>query len=60
MTYEQWINEHKEKHKRIMERLTHLSDSEVIEYFDFENMRKVEPDFCILYKEKKNVTRWNS
>jgi Zn-finger protein len=53
MTYEQWIEQHKAKHHIIMEKLTHLSDSEVIEYFDFENMRRCEPDFCLLYGENK-------
>jgi len=53
MTYEQWIEQHKAKHRSILEKLTNLRDSEVIEYFDFENMCKFEPDFCLLYAENK-------
>ena len=34
-----------------MEKLQHLSDEEVIEYFRFENMVKNEPDFCPLYAQ---------
>lgn len=36
-----------------MEKLTHLSDAEVIEYFRFENMVVNETDFCPLYAENK-------
>jgi len=36
-----------------MQKLTHLSDHEVILYFRFENMVKREPDFCPLYREEK-------
>ncbi len=53
MTYSEWFNEHANKHAKILEKLTHLSDDEVIEYFVFENMVEKEPDFCVLYKENK-------
>ena len=36
-----------------MQKLTKLSDDEVITYFKFENMVQKEPDFCPLYKENK-------
>ncbi|MBV5348753.1 hypothetical protein JZU61_03745, partial [bacterium] len=36
-----------------MEKLTDLSESEVIEYFRFENMVVNEPKFCLLYAENK-------
>jgi len=36
-----------------MDKLTHLSDEEVIAYFRFENMVEKEPDFCPLYKDRK-------
>lgn len=36
-----------------MDKLTHLSDDEVIEYFRFENMVEKESDFCPLYAEHK-------
>jgi len=51
MSYSSWFQAHGEKHKAIMDRLTHLSDEEVITYFRFENMVEKEPDFCPLYKK---------
>jgi hypothetical protein len=36
-----------------MDRLTELSDDDVIAYFRFDNMVVNEPDFCPLYKENK-------
>ena len=53
MSYISWYQEHGEKHKVIMNKLTHLSADEVIAYFRFENMLEKEPDFCPLYKENK-------
>jgi Zn-finger protein len=50
MTYQDWVDAQAIIHKEVMSRLTHLKDDEVIEYFDFENMVKNEPDFCPLYK----------
>lgn len=53
MSYLSWFEQHAQKHATIMQKLEHLSDEEVIEYFRFENMVKNEPGFCPLYKEKK-------
>ena len=53
MSYEKWFQSHGKKHKEIMQKLTKLSDNEVIAYFRFENMVQKEPDFCPLYKENK-------
>lgn len=53
MGYEEWFEDHASKHKKLMKKLKHLSDDEVIEYFDFDNMVKNEPDFCPLYKDNK-------
>ena len=53
MSYINWFQTHGEKHKAIMDKLTQLSDDEVIEYFRFENMLEKEPDFCPLYKDNK-------
>lgn len=50
MTYEEWIESHAIKHKKLLEKLSHLSDDELIEYFDFDNMVQNEPDFCPLYE----------
>lgn len=53
MSYEKWFQTHGNKHKKIMQKLSKLSDDEVIAYFRFENMVQKEPDFCPLYKENK-------
>ena len=53
MRYKDWFEAHGRKHAAIMQKLTHLSDDEVIAYFRFENMRIKEPDFCPLYAENK-------
>ncbi len=53
MSYKDWFEAHGRKHAAIMQKLTHLSDDEVIAYFRFENMRINEPDFCPLYAENK-------
>lgn len=53
MSYELWFQEHGEKHKKIIERLSHLSDDELIEYFRFDNMVQKEPNFCPLYQENR-------
>ena len=53
MSYKKWFDEHAQKHKAIMEKLTALSDHEVIEYFRFENMVIKEPAFCPLYADNK-------
>ena len=53
MSYSSWFQTHGNKHKAIMEKLTNLSDDEVIAYFRFDNMVQNEPEFCPLYKENK-------
>jgi len=53
MSYEDWIEEHSIKHEKLMAKLSHLSDDEIIAYFDFDNMVKNEPNFCTLYKDNK-------
>lgn len=49
MTYLSWHEEHSKKHKKIVDKLSHLSDDELIEYFDFDNMVQKESNFCLLY-----------
>jgi hypothetical protein len=49
MTYAEWFEEHAKKHAKIVNELQHLSDNEVIDYFDFDNMKIKHPDFCPLY-----------
>ncbi|RUM73656.1 MAG: hypothetical protein DSZ11_05415 [Sulfurovum sp.] len=53
MSYSSWFKAHGNKHKEIVDRLKHLNDDELIEYFRFDNMVKKEPDFCPLYKDNK-------
>ena len=53
MSYNQWFQEHAAKHRAIMDKLTHLSDQEIIEYFRFENMVVQESTFCPLYADNK-------
>ncbi len=53
MTYLKWFEAHANKHKAIMDRLTELSNSEVIEYFSYKNMKEKHVDFCPLYAENK-------
>ncbi|MEA2050071.1 MAG: hypothetical protein U9O56_05020 [Campylobacterota bacterium] len=51
MSYKSWHKQHAIKHKKIMDKLAHLKDAEIIDYFKYENMIKNEPDFCPLYKD---------
>ena len=56
MGYTEWFEKHANKHKKIVEKLLQegLGKEQIIEYFDFENMKKEEFDFCPLYaKDKK-------
>jgi hypothetical protein len=52
VTYETWFEAHASKHESLTKKLVDagLSRDEIIAYFDFENMRLHEPDFCELYK----------
>lgn len=53
MSYKTWFENHAKKHKNIINKLTHLTDDEIIKYFQYDNMVKNEIDFCILYKDNK-------
>lgn len=53
MSYQSWHENHAKKHQKIIEKLSHLSNDEIVEYFNFSNMVQAEPDFCPLYKENK-------
>lgn len=55
MTYQEWYDDFANKHKRIVEKLLAkgFDKKQIIEYFDFENMVEAEPNFCLLYQEKK-------
>ena len=53
MSYKSWFEEHAQKHKNIINKINHLSDDEIITYFEYKNMIQKEPDFCPLYKDNK-------
>ena len=53
MSYSSWFQAHGEKHKKIIDKIGHLSDEEIIDYFYFDNMVKNETDFCPLYADNK-------
>ena len=55
MGYSRWFNEHATKHKNIVDKLVEkeFNKEKIIEYFEFSNMVKNEPDFCRLYKDNK-------
>ena len=55
MGYSSWFNKHADKHKKIVDKLVSqgYTKEQIIEYFDFDNMVKMENDFCPLYKEPK-------
>jgi hypothetical protein len=53
MSYGSWFQAHGEKHKKIIEKLNHLSDAALIDYFKFDNMVQNEPNFCPLYSDNK-------
>lgn len=53
MSYSTWFQAHGKKHKEIVDKLSDISDNEIIEYFQFENMVEKEPNFCPLYAKNK-------
>jgi len=55
MAYKTWVKEHYKKHKKIVSKLIEkgYDKEEIIEYFDFENMKQKEVDFCPLYAKNK-------
>jgi len=55
MKYIDWFESHALKHKKIVEKLQSkaYTREQIVDYFDFENMKKKEEDFCPLYKENK-------
>lgn len=49
MTYHEWFEAHARKHAKLMQKLSRLSDEEVLDYFAWENLSHKEPDFCPLF-----------
>jgi hypothetical protein len=55
MGYSEWMQKHAKKHKQIIEKLLRegYTQEAIIEYFDFENMKEKEIEFCPLYAKNK-------
>lgn len=55
MTYSNWLEEFKIKRQNIEVKLIslNLSKEQVISYFNYDNMVKQEPNFCLLYHDGK-------
>ena len=53
MRYDVWFKKHQHKHQQILAKLKDKSMEEVIDYFDYENMRIYEKEFCPLYSQNK-------
>jgi len=49
LKYIDWFIAHAKKHRAIVASLEGRSDEEIVEYFDYDKMRRNEPDFCPLY-----------
>ncbi len=62
MGYSDWVENHAMKHKKIVEKLVSqgLEKAAIIEYFDFENMKEKEIDFCPLYAKNKKCHEMES
>lgn len=50
MSYEEWIEDHDIKVNNILKRLSGKGIEETVSYFNYENMKDNELDFCPLYK----------
>lgn len=51
MSYIKWFQTHSQKHSHILKKLKNLSKTEIIDYFEFENLSKQEQNFCPLFSE---------
>ncbi len=62
MGYNKWLENHAIKHKKIVEKLVSkgLDKEAIIDYFDFENMKEKEIDFCPLYVKNKKCHEMES
>ena len=58
MTYEEWFIQQGNLHANVMKKLTDKSVDEVIEYFKFENMEKMNQISVHYIKTIKSVMIW--
>jgi len=54
MSYKMWLTKQCDKHAKIVYKLLQrgYAKTKIIDYFEYENMRQNEADFCPLYKDK--------
>jgi len=50
MKFSKWTSGHKSKLETIIENILDKSVSDIIDYFEFDNMKDKESDFCPLYR----------
>jgi Zn-finger protein len=55
MSYIDWFKKHGEKHQKLIKKLLNkgLNQDEIIEYFEYENLKLNESEFCILFAQNK-------
>lgn len=53
MTYAEWIKKHNEDVSEVLGRMKFTDDEDMVKYFDYDNMKVKEPNFCPLYKMNK-------
>ncbi len=55
ISYSVWFKQHGEKHKEIVDKLikNNYNQNKIIEYFEYENLKKNEPNFCPLFAQNK-------
>lgn len=53
MTYKEWLEDYILRREKIVKKLSHLSDDELVDYFDYDSLIVNEPDFCPLFAKKQ-------
>lgn len=55
MSYKKWFDSHEKKHKLIVDKLLekNYTQTEIVEYFRWENIKESNKDFCPLFKDDK-------
>jgi Zn-finger protein len=55
VTYFKWYETHSKKHSELIQKLLKkgLTKYEIIDYFNYKNLSKAEPNFCILFKNSQ-------
>lgn len=55
LTYFDWMHAHSLKHTQVIEKLFNKGyiKNQIVNYFDYDNLSKKEPNFCPLFKQNK-------